>query len=397
MKKRWDTLRQSVIRATGPMTPLGRALLALGLAAWAIGARFGWRELSVIAGACLLALLVAVLFTFGRTELQVDVRLNPPRLIAGEKAVADVAVINAASRRMLPVRLEIPVGQSIAPINVPFLGAGDTFEETVLIPTLRRCVLAVGPVRSVRGDPLGLMRREVQWSEAHELFVHPVTARLTGIAAGWLRDLEGRPTNDRSPSDVSFHTLREYVPGDDRRHVHWRTSARIGKLMVRQFIDNRRSHLGVVVDTNPASYADAEEFELAVSMAASLGLRVIAEGQELSCVAGNRGINAHTGQALLDGLAGVELGVPAITIQETAMRAAPMVTAASVVALVSGSAMTLADLQLAAQRFGLDTQVLALRATLGEEPGMTRAARLLSITADSLDSFTRVMWVVTNS
>ena len=79
------------------------------------------------------------------------------------------------------------------------------------------------------------------------------------------------------------------------------------------------------------------------------------------------------------------------------MRAAPMVTAASVVALVSGSAMTLADLQLAAQRFGLDTQVLALRATLGEEPGMTRAARLLSITADSLDSFTRVMWVVTNS
>lgn len=396
-RRRWRQACRLILKAAGPLSPFGRGVLVVGVVAWVVGARFGWREFLVIAGACVVAVAIAAAFTVGRVDLRVDIELVPPRLRAGQTASVGVVVTNVATRRMLPVRLELPIGNAVAPINVPFLGAGGTSEDTVVIPTTRRGVVVVGPVRSVRGDPLGLMRREVQWSQAHQLFVHPETVSLTGIASGWLRDLEGRPTSDTSPSDVSFHTLREYVPGDDRRHVHWRTSARIGKLMVRQFIDNRRSHLGVVLDTNPSSYADADEFELTVSMAASLGLRALADGQELSCVAGNRGVGSHTGQALLDGLAGVELGVPAISLHETAIRAAPMVAPASVVAVFSGSVPGIPDLQLAAQRFGNDTHVLAVQAACMREPQLVHAGQVEAVTADSLDNFTRVMWVVTGS
>ena len=379
------------------MTALGRTVVDVGVVAWVVGAKLGWIELMIVAGACVVALVVAVAFTIGRTELKVDTALIPPRVVAGERAIGEFTVTNVGTRRMLPVRLELPVGKSFAAIDVPTLAAGDVFEEVIVIPTSRRAVIPVGPTRSVRGDPLGLMRREVRWADELELFVHPATSRLQGVASGWLRDLEGRPTNDRSPNDVAFHTLREYVPGDDRRHVHWRTSARLGKLMVRQFIDNRRSHLGIVVDTNPADYADADEFELAVSMAASLGLRAIVDGQETSCVAGSGGVAAHSGQALLDGLARVELGVPAIDIQQTAMRAAPVVSAASVVAVVTGSALPIAQVQLAAQRFGTEPAILCIRAALNEQPGVQRAARLQSLTANSLETFTRVMWTVGNS
>ncbi len=88
-----------------------------------------------------------------------------------------------------------------------------------------------------------------------DLYVHPRISSLERLGSGFLRDLEGQTTQDLSPSDVAFHTLREYVPGDDRRHVHWKTTARIGKLMVRQFVDTRRSFLSIVISTDPADYA----------------------------------------------------------------------------------------------------------------------------------------------
>jgi uncharacterized protein (DUF58 family) len=389
-------LRDIGLRVFRPVTAVGRAVAVTGVAAWVLAAAFGWTELAVVAGACLLGVVIGLLFTFGRMQLTVRTVLSPKRVIVGERAVAEFNLVNSSSRRMLPLRVELPIGPAVAEISVPSLGAGDDFEETIVIPTMRRSVLAVGPTRSVRGDPLGLMRREVAWTDVEELFVHPQVTNLVGLTSGWLRDLEGRPTNDRSPSDVAFHTLREYVPGDDRRHVHWRTSARIGKLMVRQFIDNRRSHLGLVLDTNPASYADADEFELAVSMVASLGLRAIRDGQETSCVAGSTGVNAHMGQTLLDGLCRVELGVPVLSMSETSMRAAPMMTAASVIAIVTGAGLSVGELQLARQRFGTESQLIGVRAAFGEKPGFTRGTGFMTVQADSLDTFRQVLVAMVN-
>ena len=61
-------------------------------------------------------------------------------------------------------------------------------------------------------------------------------------------------TQDLSSSDVSFHALREYVPGDDRRAIHWRTTARTGRFMVRVFEETRRSHLFMLLSVSPDDY-----------------------------------------------------------------------------------------------------------------------------------------------
>src|ERR1700689_1647638 len=68
---------------------------------------------------------------------------------------------------------------------------------------------------------------------------------------------------------VSFHRLREYVLGDDLRTVHWPSTARAGKLVVRHYVDTAQPYTVVLVDLNPAVYSP-ETFEEAMDVTASI-------------------------------------------------------------------------------------------------------------------------------
>ena len=227
---------------------------------------------------------------------------------------------------------------------------------------MRRSVIGVGPVRSVRGDPWGLIARRVSWTSVVEVCVHPVLVPLTGAAAGVLRDLEGQATRVVSNSDLSFHALRDYEPGDDRRHIHWKTTARTGTLMVRQFEDTRRTHTAVALATDPADYLDDEEFELAVSAAASIGVQALHDERDLTFLAGTRLRTGDPGRLLDDvarvtkrGRSGTEL-VPWV---------ASVARDASVIVLVTGSVPDRAALRAAAGSLPAGVPVLVLTCRRG--------------------------------
>jgi uncharacterized protein (DUF58 family) len=102
-----------------------------------------------------------------------------------------------------------------------------------------------------------------------QLWVHPVVHPLRSLPPGRSRSLEGAET-DRVPfGSTTFHALREYVPGDDLRHIHWRSSAKIGTLMVREHVDTSLPQLTLVLDTSASSHDEAH-FEEAVEAAASV-------------------------------------------------------------------------------------------------------------------------------
>src|SRR5680860_542835 len=180
--------------------------------------------------------------------------------------------------------MELPVGQGVAEFQLPSMKPKAEHEELFAVPTHKRAVIVAGPAESVRGDQLGLLRKALKWADAVELFVHPRTVRLVPSAAGLVRDLEGQVSKKITNNDIAFHALRPYVPGDDRRYVHWRTSARIGQLMVRQFEETRRSQLTMIHSTLTHLYASEDEFELAISVTASIAAQVIREGTQMNVV-----------------------------------------------------------------------------------------------------------------
>lgn len=112
-----------------------------------------------------------------------------------------------------------------------------------------------------------------------------------------MRDLEGLPDQHLARDDVSFHALRDYQPGDDLRHVHWKSTARTGTLMVREYEQTRRSHFVVALSTHPGEYRDAAEFETAISVAGSIGLRALRDSRTLDVRTSAGKMRAQTGRA----------------------------------------------------------------------------------------------------
>jgi uncharacterized protein (DUF58 family) len=89
------------------------------------------------------------------------------------------------------------------------------------------------------------------------------------LPTGQTRHLEG-PSSDTSPQgNITFHRLREYVAGDDLRLVHWRSSARAGKLLVKHNVDTSQPYSVVLFDQRPSLYTE-ESFEQAVDVVASV-------------------------------------------------------------------------------------------------------------------------------
>ncbi|WP_244900134.1 DUF58 domain-containing protein [Sediminihabitans luteus] len=373
------------------VSPFGWAVLVATLACWAAGLALGWEELVVVAVVCTVALLGAVVFVLGRLRYEIGVDLADHRVVVGDRAFGRLLVTNAGARPALPATVELVVGRGVATFPVPRLAAGAAHEDVFRVPTSRRAVIPVGPVRSVRADPLGLLRREVVWDDAHQLVVHPRTVRLSGTSAGYIRDLEGRATSDLSQSDISFHALRDYVAGDDRRHVHWKSTARTGQLVVRQFEETRRSQLAVVLSTRADDFADAESFEMAVSVAGSLGRQALMESGALTLLT-HAGTLAGTDRTrMLDDLSAVQTVATRLQLADVVRSAHASLRDASVVAFVVGSRPAPADLRAAAARLPADVRAIAVQCVPGETLARHTIADLVVLTLGTLDDLPRAM------
>jgi len=387
----------AVVRpVAGIVSPLGWIVAGVALVTGLTGAFLGWPEFRFLALTLAAGLLVAFAFLAGRERFRVEVELRPRRVVAGERAFGRLLVVNAGARRSTPARLELPVGRGEAEFGIPALAPGAEHEELFAVPTQRRAVIVAGPAVSVRGDALGLVRRSVRWSDPVELFVHPRTVRLRPSAAGLVRDLEGEVTPTITNNDLAFHALRPYEPGDDRRYVHWRTSARTGQLMVRQFNETRRSELVLLHAADEAGYASEDEFELAVSVLASIAAQVLRDGTRLRVVSGvaDRVLELRTATpvTMLDDSARIEpRPAGASTVRDLAREATRRHPAPSVLVLVAGAATPIADLRAADSLFGPDTRTIALRVEAGAEPRLSILSGLAVVTIGELGDLPGLM------
>ena len=385
-------------RVASVVTPLGWAMVLVVPVALGFGYGLGWMELVVVGYAGLALLVMALVYLVGRTPITIALSVTHSRVVVGEPAAAELDAVNPGRRRALGVTVEVPVGQGLVELAIPGLARGAVAAREFAVPTSRRGVVPIGPVRTVRADPVGLVRRELIWADVAELFVHPRTIGIPSMSTGFIRDLEGQPTRDLSNNDVSFHALREYIPGDERRYIHWKSTARTGTYMVRQFEETRRSHLVVALSLAAADYGNDDEFEMAVSVAGSLGVRAIRDARTVSVVASEltpqfakrkvyavRLLSTVSRSRLLDDLAVVEKSETALTIVDVARVAGDQTGGVSVAFLVCGSRVAPQELRAASTSFPVGVEVVAVVCDPDRPPGLRRVAGLSVLTIGYLE------------
>ena len=304
--KRAQAVRAHPLKAlVGAVTPTGWAVITLVMVGLALAVAFQWVEALACALAGVVALVLAAMRVAWRPPHVVSIRVPNERIVAGQTAVGEISVRNERARSARSGIIELPIGTGTGEFVVPPLGAHETWDEMFLISSRHRGLINVGPARAVRSDALGLLRRVRMWDEPVLLHVHPRTVRVPFDATGFQLDVEGVATGKLSSSDVSFHALRDYEPGDDRRAVHWQSTARLGKLIVRQYEETHRSHHVIVLDTSHDAW-DHDTFETAVSVAGSLGLANLRESRPVSLSTTEGWLPSGVAMRMLDALSEVK-------------------------------------------------------------------------------------------
>ncbi|MBM6404907.1 DUF58 domain-containing protein [Phycicoccus sp. CSK15P-2] len=393
LRRLLDLLRErSVVTATGWWAAL------VGVAALVTGWLLGWGELRVLGLGLLVLLALGMLMAAGGSRVGLELDVRPGRVRPGADADGSLVVTNGRSRRVPPADLEVPVGERLEAFRMPWLGPGLRLSFPFTIRTERRGVIVVGPVTTVLGDPFGLARRTINASRVLELFVHPVVVPLPSLDAGLVRDLEGTPTSDPSVSDLDFHTLREYLPGDDRRHIHWQSSARVSAaagsttLMVKGYTDTRRSHVGVLLDARSARYPDEETFEEAVTAAASIAVRALRDEMDVTVVAGAHAVDRAGVARTLDGFSRVEPDRTALP--NLAARLHGLAPGTSIAVVVTGPDTPFSEVQRVVGHLGGHVRLHVLRVAPGERSSTSTVLGVTYLTMGSLADLARLVRVV---
>ncbi len=251
------------------MTRLGWGALAVGLALVGVGLGASWPPLLALGAGLVLLSVGALAYVFRSPRFDLERAVEPPRVEKRRPAIAVIRATNMSRRALAPVAIEQRLGPTVVRAELPRLRKGEQGLRTYRLPTSRRGTFEIGPVEVPRADPFGLCRRARALGEPQVISVHPRVLGLRPISSGTSRNLEG-PSSDMSPQgSVTFHRLREYVIGDDLRKVHWPSTARLGKLVVRQYVDTAQPYTIVLVDLRPEVYSP-ESFEEAMDVTASV-------------------------------------------------------------------------------------------------------------------------------
>jgi len=223
------------------------------------------------------------------------------RQLAEEKKVRSLR-LSRPQQRYNPFRVA-----SVENAAVPPIPPNGEVESQITLTPLRRGLFRFDGVTLARTDPFGLFRSFSRLRAPETILILPKRYPLPPIILpGVTRFQQGGVAlaSNVGQSD-EFVSLREYRRGDPIRRIHWRSWARIGKPIVREFEDEFFSRYALVLDT----FSDepySEPFEEAVSVAASFAcairtqeslLDLLFVGTQAYCFTTGRGL-AHADQML---------------------------------------------------------------------------------------------------
>lgn len=267
--RRWQRRRR--VRMSGLILVLTTALI--GAAAVNTGTNLLYM---ILGGALSLFALSLVLAPINLAGVRVT-RSVPKAAYREQPLNVDVAVEN---RKFLFPALGLRVELANAP--------GTILGYCMKIPARRRAVIStqlvfprrgvhpVPPVDVVSSFPFGFTDRWRRQDDGAEIVVYP---RVRPVRSSALEHMRGERTMSRVPSNDGdeYHSLREYLYGDDVRKISWRASARLGKWMIREMSKDNSRFIVLALDTRRTAEDERfpELFEEAVELVASFAVMLI--------------------------------------------------------------------------------------------------------------------------
>lgn len=240
-------------------------------------------------------------------------RRPPPRVFAGEPFLMEVVIRNQKPRRAsFSIEVEDLVGTTPLDKRCYFLKipAGKAQRTSYRHTFVKRGLYTLTGYRIATKFPFALFRKSRDVTAPIEVLVYP--ARVPVAKPAPRTATRGETTANRSGRRGEFFGLREHRAGDDRRDVHWRSSARSGRLLVREYEDEHARRVVIGVDNalpdavreaiddaalSPAAEAQVAALERAISVAASLAHAYLEVGWTVELCA--RGLHVPAGNGRL--------------------------------------------------------------------------------------------------
>lgn len=253
------------------LTRRGWSLVGAAIGLYIGGRLLGLVQLAVLAITTLFLVLGAYVWVRFRAPQLRATRTLKERLQVGVDGRVDLAVIAERASPTVSVSDAFDHGRRAARFLLPPLARDEEARAAYRFPTDKRGRFEIGPLRATITDPFGIITTTTRALDSEEIIVYPRVHEIVAPPEVGGLDLDRDHPRVRARVEPSgdFMTLRDYVAGDDLRHVHWRSTARRGHLMMRQNETRRRAPVLLLLDVRPGAH-DRASFERAVEACASI-------------------------------------------------------------------------------------------------------------------------------
>jgi len=281
----------AVREALHSFTLRGRSFLAAGVTAMACGVVLGERDLVRIGAlAALLPLVAAFWIARSGNRLGLARTLAATQVEVGQRSLVHLELTNVGpTTGVLLIEEQIPWALGARPrFVIDTMRPGWHRQIEYAVQADLRGKYDIGPLRVRVGDPFGLLELHRTFTKTATLVVIPSTEPLPRITlrAAWTGSGDNRPRPFASGSAADV-TVRDYRLGDDLRRVHWRSTARVGSLMVRREEQPWQSRCTLLVDNRAHVHRGQgphSSLERAVTAAASIAVHLAAQGFQVRLV-----------------------------------------------------------------------------------------------------------------
>ena len=219
--------------------------------------------------------------TFGMLQAARVQRVALQRAMQGELFSVDISLQNSRplfAIWMMSIRDEIVHSRESLSATVLFsrVSPRTTQSGQYQLRLSQRGRYRFGPLRAASRFPLGLVERSRVFRASGEILIYP---RIGKVSPAWKQklvnatELVTRMQPHHGVFHDDFHQLREFRSGDNPRAIHWRSTARRGEMILREFQQNREHTLAIVLDLfwpPSAKNGFREQAEFALSFVASL-------------------------------------------------------------------------------------------------------------------------------